>query len=355
MDLAYDHIAEETFTPGNRATTPTHSSSTTASNADDLDTPKATSQSAKPNLQTEFQETFRAFSKSPWGATLGGLWGNVKKQGETYYEEARKEAAEVAQEVEALRTKGLASLRLGVEKSVSKEGEDGATTKAEVDEKNAQLQDTETFLERFKSEAAKRLKEVQKAEDAADEALLRFGTNIRNFLKEAVAVTGPDGGRESGDVLFESKDPSSGKRVIHTSRFDAQLHLIHTTITSFTHDPTGAGAQWDDFKKEFDIDKMTAKIAEDLDKYKELRSTMETLVPEQVEYRDFWTRYYFLRHVVEVQEEKRRDMLKGMTSFATLPHSAETNHCQQPLQMRRKRSAGMKTRKKNQKRHPRHN
>ncbi|OAP61839.1 hypothetical protein AYL99_04042 [Fonsecaea erecta] len=317
MDLAYDHIAEQAYTPGDRATTPTPA---TASNTNDTSTP--TPSSPRQSLQAEFQETFKAFSNSQWGVKLGGLWGNVRKQGESLYEEAKKEAAEMASDMEALRLKGVKGLGFGVEQ---KEGENapGADGNLELpssskdSEQNKTIQETETFLERFKAEAAKRLKDVQRAEDAADEALLRFGTNIRNFLRDAVSVTAPDGeenvDRQPGEVLFESRDPTSGKRVIHTSRFDAQLHVIHTSLTSFTQDPSGAGDQWDEFKKGFDIDKMTARIAQDLDKYRELRSSMEKLVPEKVEYKDFWTRYYFLRHVVETQEEKRKELLKAST------------------------------------------
>ena len=39
---------------------------------------------------------------------------------------------------------------------------------------------------------------------------------------------------------------------------------------------------------------------------------MERLVPEKVEYGDFWCRYYFLRLVIETEEQKRRELLKGM-------------------------------------------
>lgn len=325
MDLAYDHIAEQQFTPGDRAATPTPNASNSATTSNDPTTPRATSFPPRQNLQTEFQETFKAFSKSPWGTTLGGFWGNVKKQSETYYEEARKEAAEVASEVEALRVKGFKGLGFGADTTAENDdtssGAAAAKTvegQSESGEKKA-LDDTDTFLERFKSEAAKRLKEVQKAEDAADEALLRFGTNIRNFLRDAVAVTAPEDDRQPGEVMFESKDSTTGKRVIHTSRFDAQLHVIQTTPTSFTLDPTGAGNQWEDFKQAFDIDKMTTRIAEDLDKYNELRASMEKLVPEEVDYTSFWTRYYFLRHVVEVQEEKRKELLKGRHHTLTQP------------------------------------
>lgn len=185
------------------------------------------------------------------------------------------------------------------------------------------LQESETVLSRLRSEAAKRLRDVQRAEDAADEALLRFGTNIRDFLREAVSIAPPSSSTSSsspsagaagqgtaGAVLFESKD-ATGKRVIHTSRFDAQLHVIHTSTESFTKDP--ATGDWDSWCGDFDIEKRTGEIAGDLEKYPELRTTMEKLVPETIPYGDFWKRYYFLRHGIDMAEARRRDLLKGMS------------------------------------------
>jgi hypothetical protein len=32
------------------------------------------------NLNTELQDAYKAISASPWGQSLGGLWGSVKKQ-----------------------------------------------------------------------------------------------------------------------------------------------------------------------------------------------------------------------------------------------------------------------------------
>ncbi|KAK5412640.1 hypothetical protein LTR06_005610 [Exophiala xenobiotica] len=349
MDLAYDHIAEQTYAPtqGDRATTPTPASSAPndAASASATGTGSSTPKAQASTLQTEFQETVKVFSNTAWGARLGGFWGNVRKQGESVYEEARKEAAEMVNEVEALRTKvvGLGFNNIngeagaavagddndaerGGEKGVlktdqGKEGQGASETETETEQQHQTDQETETFLERFKHEAAKRLKEVQKAEDAADEALLRFGTNIRNFLRDAVSVSAPDEDDENakkqqqpGEVLFESRDQLTGKRVIHTSRFDAQLHVIHTTLASFTQDPSTSGGQWEEFSGSFDVEDMTGRIAGDLEKYVELRAAMEKLVPESVEYKDFWARYYFLRHVVEVQEEKRRELLKASTN-----------------------------------------
>jgi hypothetical protein len=155
------------------------------------------------------------------------------------------------------------------------------------------------------------LKDLQKAEEAADEALIKFGGNVRNFLRDAVSIAPPQESDQSGAVLFESKD-AQGKRVIHTSRFDAQLHVIHTSIESFTKDPNSSDyAAW---SKEFDADQKTPDINDDLQKFPDLRTTMEKLVPDQVPYVDFWKRYYFLRHGIETAEARRRDLLKAASA-----------------------------------------
>lgn len=192
----------------------------------------------------------------------------------------------------------------------SKDGEDGQSTptKARSGESSETTGDSETVLSRLRTEAAKRLKDLQRAEDAADEALLKFGGNVRDFLKEAISIAPPQGSEQGSTILFESKD-AQGKRVIHTSRFDAQLHVIHTSTESFANDPSGP--EFEKWAQEFDIDKKTSDIDADLKKHPELRSTMEKIVPTQIPYADFWKRYYFLRHGIETAEARRRDLLKG--------------------------------------------
>lgn len=175
------------------------------------------------------------------------------------------------------------------------------------------MRESEGMLARFRTEAAKRLKDIEKAEDAADEALLKFGTNIRNFLRDAVTIAPPAEGAELGPngkakVLFESKG-DDGKRVFHTTRFDAQLHVVHSSLDSFSRDPSSP--EYADWLKDFSADSKTEQITKDLEGYPELRNAMEKLVPDKVAYKDFWTRYYFLRHVVETEEQRRKEMLKG--------------------------------------------
>lgn len=320
MDVAYDHIQEEVLST-DRSSTPTPKDQTTS----DATTPTGR---PKQDLNTEFQETFRAFSSSPWGAKLGGFFGTVRKQGESYYAGARQEY-NVASE-EAL--KGFTDLKASLvdrTRSLSlgeQSGETGATTdesskgqtptaedtgKGKERTESEILRENDGLVARFRSEATKRLKDIEKAEDAADEALLRFGTNIRNFLHDAVVSVVPpseDSIDGQGNVLFESKD-SEGKRVIHTTRFDAQLHAIHSSLDRFLTDPVSS--EWPAWKEGFDIENNTEAISGDLEKYPDLKTAMAKLVPEKVDYADFWRRYYFLRLVIETEEKKRKELLKG--------------------------------------------
>lgn len=312
MDTAYDHIQEEIYS-SNREETASNSSSATE----------------KPNidLNSELSETFAAFSASPWGTRIGGLWDNVRKQGESYYEGARQEYVAASEEaVKGFsdlkdtivdRTKGL-SLSTAALTGAAEGSKDEATTPTASTEQGAKDNAQEAgssgdgLISRIKAEAARRLKEIEKAEEAADEAILRFGINISQKLREAVSIVPPETD-ESGKLLFESKD-AEGKRVIHATRFDAQLHVIHTNLDSFTKDPVSD--KFPEYKKDFNVDAKTDEIASHLEKYPELRSAMEKLVPETVEYADFWTRYYFLRLVIETEEQKRKELLKG-----TAPHT----------------------------------
>lgn len=207
------------------------------------------------------------------------------------------------------RTRAL-SLKTAVPAEPAKDGDDNqpTPTKSRAGPSEDGAQEAETVMSRLRSEAAKRLKDLQKAEDAADEALLRFGSNVRDFFRDAINVAPPEDSAPTGTIFFESKD-AQGKRVIHTSRFDAQLHVIHTSTEGLAKNPSGD--EFEAFAKGFDIGEKTDDISGDLTKYPELRGTMEKLVPDQVSYADFWTRYYFLRHGIETAESRRRDLLKG--------------------------------------------
>ncbi|KAH9876423.1 hypothetical protein J1614_003554 [Plenodomus biglobosus] len=321
MDSAYDHIQEESYPQdANKQQQPAGGDST--------------HQETTSNFNAEFQDAYKAISSSPWAARLGGFLGTVKKQGEQYYDTASKQYAPLTKNA----TAGVSTL-ISHARNLSVQASEAATASSSTDKSTDKpadkpkedvevhpdrpeslpadiVREAENILSRFRSEATKRLKDIEKAEDAADEALLKFGSNIRNFLREAVTIAPPASGSEAeknGHVLFESKD-SSGKKVVHATRFDAQLHVIHSTLDSFLKDP--ASPEWEKWKAAFNVEAKTDAIAKDLEKHQELRSAMEKCVPEKVDYAVFWCRYYFLRHVIESEEVRRREMLKASAPIA---------------------------------------
>lgn len=345
MDVAYDHIQEEIFNSADNNNNNNNvrdkkdsDSKTNAAGTESETGDSQQQQNQNLDLGAEFQESFRSLTANPWGARLGGLWGNVRRQGETYYEGARQEYSAASEEAMKGftdlrntiigRTRGLSLSGLGVgetEQNTSRDhqDDDAATiTEATAGESASKRDlkgdgegegdDGEGFVSRFRAEAAKRLKDIEKAEDAADEALLKFGTNIRNFMRDAVSIAPPDDSEQgkSSQVLFESKD-ADGKRVIHTTRLEAQLHAIHSNLESLSKDPDSK--EWDKWNADFKVDSKTDDIAADLETYPELRRAMERLVPEKVEYAVFWRRYYFLRMVIETEEKRRRELLKGLS------------------------------------------
>lgn len=64
MDIAYDHIQESNFPEE-------HS---------DSQQPGDKKPAPQPSLNEDFQDAYRAFSSSPWGARIGGFFGTVVKQ-----------------------------------------------------------------------------------------------------------------------------------------------------------------------------------------------------------------------------------------------------------------------------------
>ena len=191
MDLAYDHVQEAVIDNPEDSKSPTTSGTTTNNNV---------------NLNAEFNEAYKAISNSPWGMKFGGWLGEVKKQGESYYTKGVGAAAGVnVAGVAETASRGLVGLREGITgrmRGLSLSGNNpppqppAAGEKEEKEKEGNGREGTEQekgLMERLKKNAAKRIEEIEKAEAKADEYLLKWGTTIGNFLKEAVTVAPPEG------------------------------------------------------------------------------------------------------------------------------------------------------------------
>lgn len=214
MDLAYDHVQEAVVEAGD---------------GEAVASTSATGNSV--SLNAEFSEAYKAISNSPWGMKFGGWLGEVKKQGSGYYEAAKGvNVAETA-------TRGLAGLGHRVKRSMSSTGgapwpapaagEAGAIDEKTVqeggDEQQRQGQGQgqgEGFIAMLKANAVKGIGEIEKVEARADEYLLKWGSTIGNFLKEAVMIAPPEGeefsdgvvgGQRGDEVLFEQGGVGTGE------------------------------------------------------------------------------------------------------------------------------------------------
>lgn len=67
MDVAYDSIQKEALVPEQ-------------DKEEKAEDQQKVEEVKKAGLNAEFQEAFKAVSASPWGAALGGLLGQVRKQ-----------------------------------------------------------------------------------------------------------------------------------------------------------------------------------------------------------------------------------------------------------------------------------
>lgn len=159
-------------------------------------------------------------------------------QGESYYESSKKEYATVSGQA----TKGFSDLRTNIAsrtRSLSitqalpqftldplpedAQKQEGETSKAGAEaaegdkEKENGKPQGEGLLSKLKKGAVQRISELEAAEARADEYLLKFGSNIGSFLRDAVTIAPPEekvGADGSREVVFEAKGMDEGKRQI---------------------------------------------------------------------------------------------------------------------------------------------
>jgi BSD domain len=75
----------------------------------------------------------------------------------------------------------------------------------------------------------------------------------------------------------------------------------------FLTDPTEE--DFPSWETTFSADAHTEEIATELDLYPVLRKQMDSLVPEQVPYATFWSRYFFRSRLIVESERRRRELL----------------------------------------------
>lgn len=286
---------------------------------------------------------------SGWGSTFGGLWNKVKEQSQTALNETKLEFQELKGEIDELLGSVTTSSDVPPSSEESQDKDLSKSTDTVTDDNNNNNSTKPTGMLALLTTRAQQYideldKDLEEFENKAGSKLLKMGTDLQSVLKESIVVAGPDGSTASpfsrlasltssgsgstfslgfggsnnsnnsktpetsgkSEVLFNVSDDLRDQ--IYTTRLDAQLHALHTTKEPFLV-KASSDPKYDEFSKTFDIKEQTETIAQDLEKYPKLRTLMESLVPEQVAYNEFWSRYYFMRREINEQEEKRKKLL----------------------------------------------
>jgi len=70
------------------------------------------------------------------------------------------------------------------------------------------------LLEKLRKGASQRIAEIEAAEARADEYLVKFGSSIGGFLRDAVTIAPPSSQEDKGEVVFEAKGADDAKKQI---------------------------------------------------------------------------------------------------------------------------------------------
>uniref|UniRef100_A0A060T038 ARAD1C05148p n=1 Tax=Blastobotrys adeninivorans TaxID=409370 RepID=A0A060T038_BLAAD len=307
MDFVYDKLQGGIETPP--ANEP---SKETASSLDE----------AADKLEVGIEKAYeRVSDKNTWNT----LWTSFKERGAAALAETRKEVDSVRTELnsylESQNSRQTTPNASGEDAgSSSTETLKGATSPAS----GAQSGENKTLMLGELTKKAQGYidgldRDLEKIENLAGSYLTKFGKDLRTVLRDAVTVSGPfsDGDRASNSDFSDGEDATSDilfnvpediRNQIYSTRLDAQLHALHTSKEPFL--ATSEDSGFSKFKDTFQVSQHTDEIAKDLETYTSLRTLMESLVPDQVSYEDFWTRYYYMRQQISDQEKKRRELLK---------------------------------------------
>ncbi|KAK9369604.1 hypothetical protein V1509DRAFT_619988 [Lipomyces kononenkoae] len=325
MDTAYDAIQQESLPDKDFIERPREQ----GSSSNDNDGTTTNESAAVPTLSEELNEAFQSFNESAWGSRIGGLWETVRKQGEAALDMTKKDITaasematkELASLSEQLRTSTIANqvatqasaLVTSASERLSFDAGDGSRTARQLATRvRIAPKSTSKMFSVLKQKAQARIEELDTAE--ISKYISQVGKDVSEFLKDAVTIdpaedeyyyneaTRTPVGR---DVLFDV--PEDIKRQIYTTRLDAQLHALHTSVEPILADSDDAAFK--EFAERFSADAQTGIIAQDLDHYPELRKLMEKVVPEKVTYEEFWKRYYFLREQINQEELRRKQLL----------------------------------------------
>eukprot|EP00287_Rhodomonas_sp_CCMP768_P008578 CAMPEP_0196734396 /NCGR_PEP_ID=MMETSP1091-20130531/13153_1 /TAXON_ID=302021 /ORGANISM="Rhodomonas sp., Strain CCMP768" /LENGTH=212 /DNA_ID=CAMNT_0042077901 /DNA_START=63 /DNA_END=698 /DNA_ORIENTATION=+ len=109
-----------------------------------------------------------------------------------------------------------------------------------------------------------------------------------------------------------SNEASGGAARVNSSSV-SKLEAMQADKNSFTTDP--AAAAYAAFAEGFTAEEKTAEISQLLEASPSLAALHQELVPERVEYRVFWSRYFFRALAIRQEEDRKSALLRASELF----------------------------------------
>lgn len=300
MDLIYEQEASEKL-EDSQETLKAQDSNASGTNAE---LNKKTEESFQ-KLEDEISKTYTAIESkaSVWGASFSSFISNLN---------VAEVITETKKQVENLHIDDkLQETRKNISKnfdSIQKKIVSEERSQKSKNMLNLLSQKTNAYLDDLD-------KDLEEVENAAGAYVSKFG----QFLKDTIAVERPDDADElidekDGALLFNVGGTGTSNSNFSANRTEAQLYTLHTSPELYlTND---SDAKFEEFKSHFNVESKTDDITELLKKNANLQKLSTQLVPAQVKYAEFWTRYFYMHQKILQQESNRKKLLNQKQSSA---------------------------------------
>mmetsp|Transcript_43362 Transcript_43362/g.67933 ORF Transcript_43362/g.67933 Transcript_43362/m.67933 type:complete len:274 (-) Transcript_43362:401-1222(-) len=152
-------------------------------------------------------------------------------------------------------------------------------------------------------EASKDLVEVYKRD------LGEFAAVVKKDTNEAVKKTAGSIEKSVSEAIKAEK----GAGIDDTKKM-SKLEAMQADAKSYTIDPVPASS-YSAFVAELVIGERAEEISQILQASPHVSAFHNDLVPEKVEYKEFWSRYFFRANVIKTEEERKKKILQASELF----------------------------------------
>ncbi|KAJ3326428.1 hypothetical protein HDU76_012932 [Blyttiomyces sp. JEL0837] len=169
----------------------------------------------------------------------------------------------------------------------------------------------EDIPEKVSHQVSKAVANLEALADKAENFLEKMGNGLGSFLSNVVTISAPGTNPViSRKIVYDRKSAA-----IAAIRLDMETYLKDPALFIDSKVPSerDMAERFQEFQLQFDISKVSAKIARIVDDDKDFEKLLSRLVPSQVSHEQFWQRYFFKVAEIDREEETRKRLMNDAT------------------------------------------